>query len=78
MLSLCSFPEKGYNATGIQEIADHVKVSKGSFYHHFKQKGIFTGEVLDNFSETLKSGRSLHRLKKFYRNKIDAVVNWIC
>ncbi len=32
------FGEKGYEATGVQDILDVLKMSKGSFYHHFESK----------------------------------------
>lgn len=32
------FCRKGYRETSIQDILDVMKVSKGSFYHHFESK----------------------------------------
>jgi len=79
------FREKGYNATGIQEITQAVNVSKGSFYNHFKHKEIFANEVLKEFSATLEAeyaealnnseAEPLTVLRKFYQKKIDAVIN---
>ncbi|MBO6092609.1 MAG: helix-turn-helix transcriptional regulator, partial [Oscillospiraceae bacterium] len=32
------FSERGYEATGIQDILNLLHLSKGSFYHHFESK----------------------------------------
>ena len=32
------FTERGYEETGVQDILDVLKLSKGSFYHHFESK----------------------------------------
>lgn len=32
------FAERGYEATGVQDILDVLNLSKGSFYHHFESK----------------------------------------
>jgi AcrR family transcriptional regulator len=36
--ALTCFAEKGYEATGVAEICQVAKVSKGAFYHHFPTK----------------------------------------
>lgn len=41
--------EKGYEATGIQEILRQAEVPKGSFYFYFKSKEDFGLEVLNCF-----------------------------
>ncbi|MDO4837039.1 MAG: TetR/AcrR family transcriptional regulator [Clostridia bacterium] len=33
------FCARGYQETGVQDILDALKVSKGAFYHHFESKG---------------------------------------
>ena len=41
---------KGYNATGIQDIADAAGVPKGSFYNYFKSKEDFAAEVIYHYT----------------------------
>ena len=42
---------KGYNATGIQDIADAAGVPKGSFYNYFKSKEEFATEVIRHYTQ---------------------------
>jgi TetR/AcrR family transcriptional repressor of nem operon len=42
---------QGYNATGIQQIADEAGVPKGSFYNHFASKEVFAAAIVDRYSE---------------------------
>lgn len=42
--------EKGYSATGIDEILRSVDVPKGSFYHYFASKEAFGAELIDNYA----------------------------
>lgn len=39
--------ERSYNEVGVQEICDHAKVQKGSFYHFFPSKRDLALAVLD-------------------------------
>jgi TetR/AcrR family transcriptional repressor of nem operon len=39
--------ERSYNEVGVQEICDHAKVKKGSFYHFFPSKSDLALAVLD-------------------------------
>src|ERR1700756_1105431 len=41
--------ERGFNATGVQDITDAAGVPKGSFYNHFKSKEALALEVLDQY-----------------------------
>ena len=45
------FWRNGYNATGIQEIANAAGVPKGSFYNHFENKEEFAARVIENYSK---------------------------
>ncbi len=45
------FREQGYNATGIQQIADQAGVPKGSFYNHFDSKEAFAAHILRNYAK---------------------------
>ena len=45
------FHALGYNACGVQEIADAAGVPKGSFYNHFASKEAMLREVIDRYCE---------------------------
>jgi TetR/AcrR family transcriptional repressor of nem operon len=42
--------EKGYSATGIDEVLRSVDVPKGSFYHYFPSKEAFGAELIDSYA----------------------------
>lgn len=44
--------QKGYNATGIQEIATLAGIPKGSFYNYFASKEEFGVEIIRFYTET--------------------------
>lgn len=46
---------QGFNASGVQEIADAGGVPKGSFYNYFKSKEDFAKQVLGLYTETLSA-----------------------
>lgn len=50
--------EKGFSATGIEEILGRVGVPKGSFYHYFESKEAFGLCLIDRYA-------------KFFANKLD-------
>ncbi|MCW8928892.1 MAG: TetR/AcrR family transcriptional regulator [Gammaproteobacteria bacterium] len=52
--------EKGYSATGIDEILRQVGVPKGSFYHYFGSKEVFGLELIQYYSSFFR-----HKLDKF-------------
>lgn len=45
------FNRDGYNATGIQQIADQAGVPKGSFYNHFDSKEAFAAAIIGHYAE---------------------------
>ncbi len=47
--------QKGFNATGIQEVLNAAAVPKGSFYFYFKSKEEFGLQLIDYFSNFLFS-----------------------
>jgi len=47
--------QKGFNATGIQEVLNAAGVPKGSFYFYFKSKEEFGLQLIDYFSNFLFS-----------------------
>ncbi|HEX3031840.1 MAG TPA: TetR/AcrR family transcriptional regulator, partial [Bacillota bacterium] len=49
------FLEKGYNATGINEILEKSRVPKGSFYFHFANKKELASLVAEYYSRRLES-----------------------
>jgi len=42
--------EKGFAATGIDEVLKRVDVPKGSFYHYFASKEAFGAELIDRYA----------------------------
>ena len=42
---------KGYNATGVQEIADAAGIPKGSFYNYFENKEQFAIELMNCYCQ---------------------------
>ena len=45
------FNRDGYNATGIQQIADQAGVPKGSFYNHFDSKEAFAAAIIGHYAD---------------------------
>ena len=72
---------KGYNATGVQEIANAAGIPKGSFYNYFNNKEDFAIEAMRLFTErelemmqhilSDNSKPPLERIKALYKNKIE-------
>ncbi|MFE6527563.1 TetR family transcriptional regulator C-terminal domain-containing protein [Streptomyces rochei] len=44
------FHERGFNGTGIQDIARTAGIPKGSVYNHFENKEALAGEVMDRYA----------------------------
>lgn len=42
---------KGYNATGVQEIADAAGIPKGSFYNYFENKEQFAIDLMESYCQ---------------------------
>lgn len=76
---------QGFNASGVQEIADASGVPKGSFYNYFKNKEDFGLQVLDYYTENLcryleqnllkAQGSPLSRLQRMFDNWIHKLEN---
>jgi TetR/AcrR family transcriptional repressor of nem operon len=49
--------QKGFNATGLQEVLDAAQVPKGSFYHYFRSKEDFGLQLIDYFAARLREAR---------------------
>ncbi|AEV30018.1 transcriptional regulator [Sphaerochaeta pleomorpha str. Grapes] len=47
--ALSSFSQKGYNAVGVQQIADQVGVGKPTLYHYFKNKAGLLSALFDTY-----------------------------
>ncbi|UFX42862.1 TetR/AcrR family transcriptional regulator [Bradyrhizobium sp. 41S5] len=56
--------EKGYSATGIEEVLQSVDVPKGSFYHYFPSKEAFGAELIDSYA-----GYFSRKLDGFFLNE---------
>lgn len=62
------FYEKGYNATSIPDIMKETSLSKGAFYHHFKNKHEIGKKVIENIiRKRIKEG-FIEPLAKLNRN----------
>lgn len=67
--------EKGFSATGIDEVLKRVSVPKGSFYHYFESKEAFGAELIDRYASYFahkldrhfndQSKKPLERLRAF-------------
>src|SRR5574343_259443 len=55
--------EKGFSATGIDEILGRVGVPKGSFYHYFDSKEAFGLELIQRYGDFFA-----HKLDRHLRN----------
>ena len=51
-VGLLLFEQKGFNATGIQEIATSADIPKGSFYNYFSSKEEFGVAVIRYYTDT--------------------------
>jgi len=47
---VATLTEKGFSATGIDEVLRKVDVPKGSFYHYFKSKEAFGVELIERYA----------------------------
>jgi len=47
--ALALFEKNGFHATSVQAVADHAKVTKGAFYHHFSSKEELLQIIHDEF-----------------------------
>ncbi len=75
--------ERGYAATGIQDILRAAGVPKGSFYHHFRSKEDFGLQVLDRYGEAAyrllderlsdESHPPIERIRLFFQ---DVFIDW--
>ena len=78
---LKALSQKGYNATGVQEIANAAEIPKGSFYNYFKNKEDFAVEAMRLFTERELEMMSrvlldaslppLERIRQLYQHKIE-------
>jgi TetR/AcrR family transcriptional regulator, transcriptional repressor for nem operon len=68
--------QRGFNATGVQDITDAAGVPKGSFYNHFESKEDLGIEALDRYWQKLLAGLEilkdealppLARLRTYFR-----------
>jgi TetR/AcrR family transcriptional repressor of nem operon len=50
------FRERGYHATGIQQIADAANIPKGSFCYYFKSKEAFAFCAIEHYAADIEAG----------------------
>ena len=62
------FYEKGYNATSIPDIMKETSLSKGAFYHHFKNKHEIGKKVIENIIRKRIKERFIEPLAELNRN----------
>lgn len=60
---VAALTEKGFAATGLDEILKSVAVPKGSFYHYFKSKEDFGLALIDRYDLAFS-----HRLDRSFKN----------
>ena len=63
------FAERGYEATGVQEILDVLHLSKGSFYHHFESKEQVLQKICEN--------RAQAAAKRYQKEKGEDGLAWM-
>lgn len=77
------FWEKGYEATSIQELVDHMKINRGSLYDTFGDKHSLFLMALDHYRDRrvsqrlkclLKSSEGVEAIRQFFRDLADARV----
>jgi TetR/AcrR family transcriptional repressor of nem operon len=61
---VAALTEKGFSATGLDEILQGVGVPKGSFYHYFDSKEAFGAELIRSYAEYFA-----RRLDRFFLNE---------
>ena len=68
--------EKGYSATGVDDVCRAAKVTKGSFFHYFKTKEDLGKAVLDRFYQVMqaKAAQSPHFKKD---DPLERVIGWM-
>jgi AcrR family transcriptional regulator len=49
--ALLLFERRGFDRTSVQEIADHARVTKGAFYHHFENKDDLLRHIQEEYLE---------------------------
>lgn len=58
--------EKGFSATGIEEILARVGVPKGSFYHYFDSKEAFGLDLINRYGEFFAAKLDRHLLNQAF------------
>lgn len=69
--------QKGFSATGLDEILRSVNVPKGSFYHYFESKDAFGAELIDAYNAYFVDKLD-HFLLNKSREPIDRLRDFVC
>ena len=69
------FLENGYNKTGVQEIIEDTKLSKGTFYHYFKSKLNLGLAVADYNGKIKEEDFKLAMEEKSWPDFVDKIVD---
>lgn len=69
--------QKGFSATGLDEILRSVNVPKGSFYHYFESKDAFGIELIDSYNQYF-IGKLDHFLLNKKRKPVDRLRDFVC
>ncbi len=73
------FVQRGFHATGVQDLVDEAGVPKGSFYNYFASKEAFGASVIDLYAGRihqrldelgLEEGDALQKLRGFLEAKL--------
>ncbi len=66
---------KGYEATSVDDICCASKLTKGSFFHHFKDKETLAKAALDAFCQCQGEGMASRRKEKDPLARVDGLID---
>ncbi len=69
------FCEKGYEKTSVQDILDELKLSKGSFYHHFESKELLLQGMCEKRAVSAAGRLSENTARQYGISGIDQTIS---